>query len=69
MTSVLVQFRHVRAANLCARGTRAWFIQHGLSWSEFLATGIPASVFEATGDPLALRAVAAAREEAGHGQG
>jgi hypothetical protein len=57
--------RHVRAARLCAGGARAWFKHYGLDHNDFLANGIPVSVLEATGDPLALRAVAAAKEEAG----
>ena len=59
-----VTMRHVRAAKLCSRGARAWFIQYKLDYNDFLANGIPVSVLEARGDPLALRAVAAAREEA-----
>lgn len=60
----MVQMRHVRAAKLCARGSREWFRRHGLMWSVFLAQGYPASTLVATGDPLALRAVEAAQEEA-----
>jgi hypothetical protein len=60
--------RHVRAARLCTRGARAWFKLYKFDYNDFLANGIPAGVLEATGDPLALRAVAAAMEEAANGE-
>ena len=61
---VIVHMRHVRAANLCSRGGRAWFHHHGLSWTDFLRDGIPAATLRATGDALAARAVSAAEKEA-----
>lgn len=60
--------RHVRAARLCAGGARAFFQRYGLDWGRFLREGIPAEQLEATGDALAARVVAMAREEAGRGQ-
>jgi hypothetical protein len=60
-----VTMRHVRAAKLCSRGARAWFKHYELDYNDFLTNGILAAKLEATGDPLALRAVAAAKEEAG----
>lgn len=70
MTSepVMVTMRHVRAAGLCSRGTRAWFARHGFSWPVFLDIGYPDDVLAATGDPLAMRAVAVARREANDGR-
>lgn len=65
---VIVTMKHVRAARLCSRGARAWFASYDLPWSTFLAEGLPADVLEATGDPLAAKAVAAAREEAAGGR-
>jgi len=62
-----VRMRHVRAARLCARGARAFFARHGLDWNGFLSAGIPATVLECTGDPNALKAAAAARQEARRG--
>lgn len=56
--------RHVRAARLCTRGARAWFKHYEFDYNDFLTNGIAADKLEATGDPLALRAVAAAKEEA-----
>lgn len=63
VTSVIVRMKHVRAARLCSGGTRGWWRDHGLDWSDFLANGIPAERLAATGDPLALRAVAAAEAD------
>ena len=68
MTSVTVHMRHVRQARLCSRGTRTWFERHGLSWSVFLDRGYDEGVLTATGDPLAMRAVEAARKEASDGR-
>lgn len=48
----------------CASGARAWFAAHGLSWSDFVARGIPAATMAATGDPLALALVAHAQQMA-----
>lgn len=62
-----VYVRHVRAAKICTGGSREWAASYDLSWSDFVKNGLPASVLEATGDPFALRAAAAAREEAANG--
>jgi len=51
------------ATGFCGRGARAWFAQHNLSWADFVANGLPASILEATGDALALQVVAHAREQ------
>lgn len=64
VTSPRVFIRHVRAARLCTKGGRAWFASYGLSWTNFLKEGIDIATLEATGDPLAARAIAKAREEA-----
>lgn len=64
---LMVKMKHVRMAVLCSRGAREWFASYGLSWSEFLENGLPAEVLEATGDPLAARAVCCAKEEAAAG--
>jgi hypothetical protein len=57
--------RHVRSAKLCLRGARDFFARYDLDYGSFLSDGVPASVLEGIGDPLGLRAVTAAREEAG----
>lgn len=57
----IVTIRHIRHVGLCARGARMWFAQKGLDYAVFLKEGYPASVLEATGDALALKVAAAAR--------
>lgn len=65
---IIVKLHHLRAANLCTRGARAWFAKYNLSWGDFLEDGYPIETIEATGDAFALRVAAIAREEAAHGQ-
>jgi hypothetical protein len=60
---VIVRISHVRKARLCNRGAREWFARQGWNWQEFLDNGIDADLLIATGDPYALRAVEAARDE------
>lgn len=54
---------HIRAAKLCMGGTRQWWKANGLDWNDFIKNGIPGETLIATGDPLALRPVEAARAE------
>jgi hypothetical protein len=56
--------RHLRAVGYCNREPRLFFARQGWSWQGFLDQGIDVEVVEATGDPMALRVAAAAREEA-----
>lgn len=67
MTSdtTIVRMKHIRLAKLCSPGTRAWWKDHGLDWSDFLTNGIPAQVLLDTRDPLAARAVEQARQDDG----
>jgi hypothetical protein len=67
MSDLVVHIRHIRQAKLCTKGTRVWFAARGWSWSQFVAAGRPADDFIATGDPMALRPVEAARREADNG--
>jgi hypothetical protein len=46
----------------CPAGWRWWFPLHGLDLRSFIDNGIMASELAATGDELALRAVAMIRE-------
>lgn len=48
-------------------GTRHWFKQQGFSWADFVQNGIEVEKVEATGCPIAARAVAEARREAENG--
>lgn len=68
MTEPVIHIRHMRQAKLCMNGTRAWFAARNWSWQSFITDGRPAEDFIATGDPLAMRPVEAARREAEHGR-
>lgn len=68
MTDVTVTIQHLYSVpnftgskGFCGRGSRQWFEKYGLDWQAFVRDGLPASVLEATGDPLALRVVEHAR--------
>ena len=58
----LVTMRHVRQARMCSRGTREFFLRHGLDFAQFVREGLPASVIASTGDSMALKVVEIARE-------
>ena len=61
---IIVRMKHVRAADLCSRGTRAWFDRHSLDFNHFLDKGYPVEIIEQTNDELGLRVAAIARKEA-----
>ncbi len=67
ISELRLYIRHVRAAKLCMAGTRQWFARQGWLWSDFVQNGRPISDFEATGCPLAARAVVFARAESENG--
>lgn len=46
-------------------GSRQFFVKHNLDWNDFLDNGIPVSVLQRIGDPIALRAARQAELEAG----
>lgn len=60
-SSVIVRMEHVRAARMCSRGARAFFLRHGLDWERFLQEGLPVEQIEATGDAMALQVAEVAR--------
>lgn len=66
MTTVYI--RHLRAADLCTKGARRWFKEHGLSWDQFIEQGISSDVLEALDDPLGMQVLEIARKEAVNGQ-
>lgn len=68
MTEPLIYIRHIRQAKICMNGARAWFTAHNWPWQAFITNGRPAEDFIATGDPLAMRVVEAARLEAENGR-
>lgn len=62
MSEVLtIWMADIRAAKMCAGGTRTWFLRQGFDWSDFLANGIDAQKFIDTGDAMALQVVEVAR--------
>lgn len=46
-----------RRAGFCAKGIRAWFVEKGFDFKDFLENGIDEEKFLATGDARALQAV------------
>lgn len=62
MTDVIVRMEHMRKAQFCSSGVRAFFKRHDLDWSDFLKNGIPAEKLAATGDAMALQVIEVARE-------
>lgn len=63
MSEIRATMRHIRQCRMCSRGTRAFFIKHGLDWSEFLRSGVPVEDLEQTGDTMAIQVAQAARAE------
>jgi len=66
----IVRLRHcigVDGRTYCAPGVRSFFARHRLDLRTFVREGLPASVIEATGDAMALRAAELARAEAAGG--
>lgn len=65
---VIVTMRHVRQAQVCASGAKAFFERHDLDWRDFVKNGISSATLEAIGDPFALKCVVAARAEMQRGR-
>lgn len=59
---VIVTMRDVRGILGCARGAREFCQRHEINWTSFLERGVDADILEATGDHMALRLVAFARQ-------
>lgn len=68
MSEPLIFMRHVRAANLCAGGARAWFRRNGFSWTDFLDNGIAVSRVRALNDEFGNRVAILAEREANNGK-
>lgn len=47
----------IRNAKMCARGTRAFFMMHGLDFQDFLKNGIDAEKILNTKDAMAIQVV------------
>ena len=58
---VIARVKHIRAAGLCSKGSRAWFLKHRLDWPAFLRDGIPAETLEEINDPMGNAVARAAR--------
>jgi hypothetical protein len=58
---MIITMRDVRAAKMCAKGARDFFLRHNLDWSKFVKHGIDAEQIIATGDAMALKVVEVAR--------
>lgn len=58
-----VRMRHIRAAGMCSRGAREFFLNAGLDWDRFLVEGIPAEKLAATNDAMAISVVECAEKE------
>lgn len=69
MSELIVTTKHLRTipgftqkGGFCIAGARALGVRYGLNFHDFASAGLPASVLEATGDPMALALVKWARE-------
>ncbi len=58
----IVTTKHLAELKYCSRGTRAFFVRHGMSWSKFVRDGLPADDFIKTGDAMAIKLAEYARE-------
>ena len=47
----------LRKAKMCARGSRAFFLRHGLDWQDFLANGIDLEIAEKFDDAMTQQVV------------
>lgn len=62
---MMIHVKHLRAVGICNREPRIWCKQQGISWSQFVTEGLPEEVLIDTGDPMALKVVAAAHQAEG----
>lgn len=63
MNDPIVRIEHAKKAGMCSRGVRQWFEANGLDYARFLRSGLLASEVEATGNALAIKVAAIARDE------
>lgn len=47
----------IRKAEMCARGSRAFFLAQGWDWKAFLENGIDIEIVEQTNDAMAQQVV------------
>ena len=60
-SGIIVTTADVRALGWCFSGSREWAKRHGLSWAEFVQSGLPVEVFDALHDGFADTLAAKAR--------
>lgn len=58
---ILVTIDDIRQIGHCVAGARQWFGRHQIPFKEGLKSGWSSDVLLATGDPMAVKAVAQAR--------
>lgn len=58
---VKITMADVRAAKMCRRGAQEFLRRHGISWQDFLASGVDEQRLIETGDAMALKVVEVAR--------
>jgi len=58
---LMINIKHAKALKYCSKGVRNFFNKHGLDYSAFVTTGVPASKIMATNDLMAIRMVEVAR--------
>jgi hypothetical protein len=62
--TVIVKMQDIHAARYCSAGARVWLKSHGIDVLDFIRNGAPIERFEETGDAMALKVAAIARERA-----
>jgi len=63
-----IHVRHMRAAKICAAGSRRWCARNGFSWAQFVNEGLPISVMRPLNDAVVNRIIAEADKELERGQ-
>jgi hypothetical protein len=62
---VIVKMQDIHAARFCSSGARVWLKHQGIDVLDFIRNGVPVERFEETGDAMALKVAAIARERQG----
>lgn len=63
--TITVKMQDIHAARYCSSGARVWLKSHGIDVLGFIREGVPVERFEETGDAMALKVAAIARERQG----
>jgi hypothetical protein len=63
--TVIVKMQDIHAARFCSSGARVWLKHQGIDVLDFIRNGVPVERFEETGDAMALKVAAIARERQG----